>query len=89
MFSDSVRNSATNIESGTDYLFSLFNDEAEISWEKIGGNVSTSTEYGEKTEFSKYRFYVQADEKQFLFAIWECLSDADNPNNVGLYSIKA
>lgn len=89
MFSDSVQNSATNIETGTEYLFSLFDDEAEISWEKIGGNVSASTKYGKKTAFSKYRFYVQADDKQFLFVIWECLSDADNADNIGLYSIKA
>jgi hypothetical protein len=87
MFSEQALNEAKDIDERIDYLVTFIEGDIE-SWERIGGSVKERNEYGHKTILSRFRFNVYTDKEQYLFSIREYTSYTDQPENVGLYSLK-
>lgn len=87
MFSERSLNEAKDLDEGIDYLFTLIEGNIE-SWERIGGSVDESDDYGQKIVKSRYRYDVYTDQEQYLFSILEYTKDDNHPENVGVYSLK-
>jgi hydrogenase maturation factor HypE len=88
MFSEQAQNEAKALDDEINYLLALVEGNIE-SWEKIGGSVGESDDYGHIKIKSRFRYNVYTDKEEYLFSILEYTKDTDNPDNVGVYSIKA
>lgn len=87
MFSKHALNEAKDLDERIHYLFTLIEGDIK-SWERIGGSVDESDDHGRKTIKSRYRYDVYTDQEQYLFSILEYTKDDNNPENVGVYSLK-
>lgn len=86
MFSEAAVEEAEDLNQGISDLIRLF-EGCSFSWEKIGGNVSESNDYGVMTKSFTYRYYVNCDEQKYIFTIKECTINDSEPSSIGLYSI--
>ncbi|MCL2164694.1 MAG: DUF5104 domain-containing protein [Oscillospiraceae bacterium] len=87
VFSEQALNEAKDIDDGADYLFTLIDGNIE-TWEKIGGSIDETGDYGHKTIKSRFRYDVYTDKEQYLFSILEYTQNDDHPENVGVYCLK-
>lgn len=87
MFSEQALNEAKDLDERIDYLFTLVEGNIE-SWDRIGGSVDETNDYGLKVVESRFRYNVYTDKEQYLFSILEYTQDANNPENVGVYCLK-
>ncbi|OPX41826.1 hypothetical protein CLHUN_43050 [Ruminiclostridium hungatei] len=87
MFSEQALNEAKDLDERIDYLIALIKGNVE-SWDRIGGSVDETNNYGHKQIKSSFRYNVYTEQEQYLFSILEYTKDDDNPENVGVYSLK-
>ena len=88
MFSEQALNEAKELDEGIDYLFTLIEGSIQ-SWDRVGGSVDETNDYGRKMVKARLRYNVYTDKEQYLFSILEYTEDADHPENIGVYNIKA
>lgn len=87
MFSEQALNEAKDLDERIDYLFTLIEGNIK-SWDRIGGSVDETDDYGRKKVKSRFRYNVYTDKEQYLFSILEYTQDANHPENVGVYCLK-
>lgn len=88
IFSVKALNEAENLDEHMDYLFNFVQDNIE-SWEPIvHGATTESINHGNRTKKSSSWYYVNTGEQKYLFFFLECITDTDNPDNVGVYMLQ-
>ncbi len=87
MFSKQSLDESEDIDDKVDYLFEFFQGEV-LSWKRKGPIVDEKNHYGHKVKESKSFYTVKTDEQEYLFFLLEYTEDTDNPDNVGLYTLR-
>ena len=87
MFSKQALDEAEDFDDSIDYLFEFFQGE-DICWESNGMSVDETNDYGHKTKKLDSMYYVNTDKQKYIFYLIECTIDTDNPDNIGLYTLR-
>lgn len=87
MFSKQALDEAQDLDGSMDYLFKLF--QGEVKSKKRDGLLASETiNYGHNTKEVKSAYTVETDKQKYIFFFLECTEDTDNPDNVGLYTLR-
>ena len=87
MFSEKALSEAEDFDNHLDYLFDFF-EGAVLSWKQMGSSIFEEKE-GKHNVKNAYVWYkVTTDQEEYLFIFIECLVDAEEPQNVGLYMLR-
>lgn len=87
MFSKQALDEAKDFDGSIDYLFKFFQGK-DTSWERNGLSVDETNNYGHKTKQHYSMYYVNTDKQEYIFYLIECTVDSDNPENIGLYTLR-
>ncbi len=88
VFSDQVLENVDNIDEDIEYLFELLRGNV-INWEmRTGPQVSETNDHGKKTKELKTWYDVEIDENNFVIFILEYTVDTEQPENLGIYSLR-
>lgn len=88
VFSDYVLEDVDNMDEDIDYLFELLRGNV-INWEiRTGPQVSETNDHGKKTKELKTWYEVETDENNFVVFILEYTVDTEQPENIGIYSLR-
>lgn len=87
MFSKQALIEAKDFDASMDYLFELFQGEIK-SISDNGLVVSTSNNYGHKTEDIEASYVVETDKNKYIFFLVECTINTDIPDKLGLYTLR-
>lgn len=86
LFSETALDEANGMDEGISYLFSIVGEIKK--YERIGGSVDKSNDYGVKEEKHRYRYYLYTENETYLISVFEVTKDDINSKNIGIYSIK-
>ncbi len=88
VFSPNVQNEAVTIDAGIDYLFDLIPEKIE-NYERNTESSDTSMEYGKKVEMTRTWYTISTEHNTYAFFLLEYTADTNNPENVGLFALRA
>lgn len=88
MFSKQALDEAEDFDVSMGYLFDFFQGEVKFKERKSGLIVDESNNYGHKTKEVKSFYSIDTDKQKYLFFLLEYTVDTDNPDNVGLYTLR-
>lgn len=87
IFSQQALNEADDLDNEMDYIFEFFEGEV-MSWKDSGVSVGETNDYGSKTKQVRSFFEVETDEESYVVFILENTEDTEQPENVGVYTLR-
>lgn len=87
IFSKTALKEDKNFDNGIEYLFNFFQGEV-VSYKDSGVGESETNEYGIKTKKVRSFYKVETDVESYLVFLFEITEDTNNPENLGVYSLR-
>jgi len=87
MFSKQALDEVEDLDQNMDYLFDIFYGQVK-SMESDGILVSESNDYGNDIKEVKSFYSVETDKQKYLFFILECTVNTEQPDSIGIYSLR-
>lgn len=88
MFSKQALTEADNLDENMDYLFELFHGKVEPIDETVGPAVFETIDHGHITKEFQVWHNVHTDEQEYIFVLIFYTENTDQPDHVGLYSLR-
>ncbi len=87
IFSKTAIREDVNLDYEIEYLFNFFKGEV-VSYEESGVGESETNENGIKTKKVRSFYEVETNVEKYLVFLFEVAVDTNNPENLGVYSLR-
>ncbi|MDP4146397.1 MAG: DUF5104 domain-containing protein [Bacillota bacterium] len=88
MFSKQALKEANEFDGGMEYLFGFFQGNV-VSWKQDRFTAETTSDYGKKSVMLVSWYTVTTDKDKYMFFVIDYDKDTINPDNAGLYTLRA
>lgn len=87
IFSQQALNEDDDFDNEMAYIFEVFKGEV-VSWKDSGVSVGETNEHGSKTMQVRSFYEVETDEESYVVFILEKVEDTEQPENIGIYTLR-